>query len=528
MTTTETEITQLRAKLQAAEQQNQHLALQVTQLARMERSLVESQALMDCQVQRYQQLNDIAKKLNTTFEPLEILAIALDFVVYGLNFECCVVLAPLTTPNQPNAITFQPLLWEGYETAPLGSIIDAVWAELGIQDFMLSPAGSPLGLELDPLWGLDESIVCAIRAQSAQAPDYLIIMGNTRDRAKYFSRVVPEADYCVVLTNLLAQVSGAIEQAHLYQASQDQAITLQHTLKQLQSTQTQLIQTEKMSSLGQLVAGIAHEINNPVNFIQGNLNYAQIYTDDLLRLISEYHRANPEGNPAIQTVLDAIDFDFLQSDFPQVIASMKMGVTRIQEIVLSLRNFSRLDESEFKCVNLHQGLESTLLILQHRFRATHEHAEIKLVKQYGELPLVECAAGLVNQVFMNLISNAIDAMESASNTQPEIQIITEVVTTGIQIRIIDNGTGIPAAIQSRLFDPFFTTKPVGKGTGLGLSISYQIITEKHGGKLECYSTPGHGTEFRVWLPLSLADRPYRDSHIFADGNIGVSGTLSQS
>jgi two-component system, NtrC family, sensor kinase len=306
------------------------------------------------------------------------------------------------------------------------------------------------------------------------------------------------------LTNLLAQVSGAIEQAHLYQASRDQAITLQHTLEKLQSTQTQLIQTEKMSSLGQLVAGIAHEINNPVNFIQGNLNYAQTYSDDLLKLVATYQQAiaNPE---AVQTMLEAIDFDFLQSDFPQVITSMKMGVNRIQEIVLSLRNFSRLDESEYKSVNLHDGLESTLLILQHRFKVTHERPEIKLLKQYdATLPRIECAAGLVNQVFMNLISNAIDAMESAGVAQPEIQICTALQDHGVQIRIIDNGTGIPADIQSRLFDPFFTTKPVGKGTGLGLSISYQIITEKHGGKLECHSTPGIGTEFRVWLPLQSA------------------------
>jgi signal transduction histidine kinase len=513
-TTTETENARLRAALQQVEQQNQHLTTQVTQLARMERSLVESQALMDCQVQRYRQLNDIAKKLNTTFEPLEILAIALDFVVYGLNFECCVVLAPLDAPvdavarngnHRPTHPTFQPLLWEGYETEPLGPIISAVWDGLGAQDFVLSPAGSPLGQQMNPLWDLDESIICAIRAQSQSIPDYLIVMGNTHDRAKYFSRVVPEADYCVVLSNLLAQVSGAIEQAHLYQASRAQSTTLQRTLEKLQSTQTQLIQTEKMSSLGQLVAGIAHEINNPVNFIQGNLNYAQTYSDDLLKLVATYQQTYPAANPAIQNLLAAIDFDFLQSDFPQVISSMKMGVDRIQEIVLSLRNFSRLDESEFKSVDLHQGLASTLLILQHRFKVTHERPEIKLIKQYdAALPKIECAAGLVNQVFMNLISNAIDAMESAGVAKPEIQIWTEQQDNGIQIRIIDNGTGIPADIQSRLFDPFFTTKPVGKGTGLGLSISYQIITEKHGGKLECHSTLGVGTEFRVWLPSRSA------------------------
>ncbi len=495
------------ARLTSVAQQSQQLAQQVNQLVRVERSLIESQEQMDRQIQLYQRLNEIAKQLNTTFAPREILAIALDFLVYGLNFERCVILAPVSadeTMAGDHCQAFQPLLWEGYEDVAMLPIVrfePAFWAMVGAQDFVVSPADRAICPSLNQQLGLDEWLTGVIRTQPDSPPAYLIAVGNTAAQAKHFSRVAPNADYCVVLANLFAQVAGAIDQAQLYQASCDQAATLQITLDKLQSTQTQLIQTEKMSSLGQLVAGIAHEINNPVNFIQGNLNYAQTYSDDLLKLIATYQCAQPGESEAIQAVLAAIDFDFLQRDFPQVIRSMKMGVSRIQEIVLSLRNFSRLDESEFKPVNLHDGLESTLLILQHRFKVTHEHSAIKLVKQYGQLPLVECAAGLVNQVFMNLISNAIDAMESAGIAQPEIQIITAVDPNGVQVRIIDNGTGIPAEIQSRLFDPFFTTKPVGKGTGLGLSISYQIITEKHSGKLECHSTLGAGTEFRVWLPL---------------------------
>jgi signal transduction histidine kinase len=480
--------------------------------------MLEFQTKLDQQINQYQQLNEIAKQLKTTFAPLEILAIALDFAVYGLNFECCVILAVPAAPDDPTRPTIgQSLLWEGYDDVPIAptvTIAASFWPQLGQQDVWLNPIGSApaadlatdlaAATDLGQQLGLGEWLVGAIRPQPGDRPPYLMVLGNTTERAKLFTRVNQD-DYTVVLANLLAQVSGAIGQSQLYQASCDQATQLQLTLEKLQSTQSQLIQTEKMSSLGQLVAGIAHEINNPVNFIQGNLSYAQTYSNDLLKLINELQEPHASNPAMIEQMMTAIDFDFLQSDFPQVIRSMKMGVSRIQEIVLSLRNFSRLDESEFKSVDLHQGLASTLLILQHRFKVTHEHPEIKLTKQYDPtLPKIECAAGLVNQVFMNLISNAIDAMESAGVAQPEIQIWTAQQDNGIQIRIIDNGTGIPADIQSRLFDPFFTTKPVGKGTGLGLSISYQIITEKHGGKLECHSTPGVGTEFSVWLPLRSA------------------------
>lgn len=282
---------------------------------------------------------------------------------------------------------------------------------------------------------------------------------------------------------------------------------LQQTLEHLQHTQTQLIQSEKMSSLGQLVAGIAHEINNPVNFIAGNIGYANQYTKQLMELIALYQKHCPQAIDEIKAYEAEIDLDFIRQDFPKLLASMQMGTERIREIVLNLRNFSRLDESDLKQVNIHEGIDSTLVILKHRLKANR----IDLVKNYGDLPLVECYAGTLNQVFMNLLANAIDALEAAQNSEvnsevpprpSRIEICTRVVDGDrVLILIKDNGPGIPPAVQHRIFDPFFTTKPVGKGTGLGLSISYQIIVEKHRGSLDCKSAPGQGTEFYIEIPL---------------------------
>jgi signal transduction histidine kinase len=492
------------AALQHIEQERQQLAQQVTRLVKVERSMIEFQEKLDLQVKFYRQLNEIAKRLKTTFEPREILEIAIEFMLYDLNFERCLILNRDSTASA----AFQALLWDGYEDdfAPIDlQLSSSDWpcfdALTDGQEFVLSPIDAPIEPNLSDILGVDEFILCLVQSANS-ATQYLIVLGNTARRAKLFSRVTAESDYLVVLSNLLAQISGAIGQARLYQATRDQAETLQATISKLQTTQSQLIQTEKMSSLGQLVAGIAHEVNNPINFISGNLNYANTYTNDLFKLISAYQQSHPEASASVQTTLAEIDFDFLQTDFPQVISSMQIGANRIQEIVLSLRNFSRMDESEFKDVNIHEGIDSTLLILQHRLKASHERPMINLVKQYAELPLIKCAAGLVNQVFMNLISNAIDAMEGTDQRSPEIQICTAMENDGILIKIIDNGPGIPEHLRHRLFDPFFTTKPVGKGTGLGLSISYQIITEKHTGKLECHSTIGLGTGFWIWLPLN--------------------------
>ncbi|WP_094671456.1 CHASE domain-containing protein [Hydrocoleum sp. CS-953] len=285
---------------------------------------------------------------------------------------------------------------------------------------------------------------------------------------------------------------------------------LEELLQELHQTQLQLVQTEKMSSLGRLVAGVAHEINNPVSFISGNVEYANHHFQDLFDLIYLYQTQYPTPAPEIEAAIEDIDLDFIAEDLPKLLKSMKVGSERLREIVLSLRNFSRLDESTVKEVDIHTGLESTLMILAHRIKSQPHRPELQVTKDYGNLPLIECYAGQLNQVFMNILANAIDALEDAieegklKERSPMISIKTaQVDTEWITIQITDNGPGIKTDIQTRLFDPFFTTKPVGKGTGLGLSISYQIICEKHGGYLLCSSEEGNGTEFIIKLPIAM-------------------------
>ncbi|MEM9543481.1 MAG: ATP-binding protein [Cyanobacteria bacterium P01_E01_bin.42] len=285
---------------------------------------------------------------------------------------------------------------------------------------------------------------------------------------------------------------------------------LSETLKKLQNTQLQLVQTEKMSGLGQLVAGIAHEVNNPVNFIYGNLNHAEQYAKSLLDLILLYQQYYPNPDREIEAELEDLDIGFIQEDFPKLLESMKMGSLRVREIVTSLRNFSRLDEAHFKEANIHEGVDNTLVILQNQIKAKPKSREIKIIKNYGELPLVHCYPAQLNQVFMNLLNNAIDALDcfrqSDSDRQPEIAIVTEYLPQPqgendlVSIRIADNGAGIPDEYKQRIFDPFFTTKPIGQGTGLGLSISYQIIVETHQGILKCFSTEEKGTIFQIEIP----------------------------
>jgi signal transduction histidine kinase len=332
-------------------------------------------------------------------------------------------------------------------------------------------------------------------AQSANSNENLgkfHIFGQRQDEVGILARALDQ------MTTHLGENLAIVQTSE--QRLKQQTLELETTLKELGYAQSQLVQQEKMSSLGQLVAGIAHEINNPINFIYGNLKHTDAYIQDLLQLITLYQTEYPQGNPRMAAALAEIDWGFVSQDLPKTLQSMKMGADRVKQIVLSLRTFSRMDEAEYKLADINLGIESSLTILNHQLKK----ADIEVQCNFGQLPTVECFAGELNQVVMNLLTNAIDALVSTPN--PRITLTTRLTPNDqIEITVADNGPGIPAEIQSRLFDPFFTTKEVGKGTGMGLAISYQIIVDRHGGQLTCQSEIGQGTQFVILIPKHQAN-----------------------
>lgn len=301
----------------------------------------------------------------------------------------------------------------------------------------------------------------------------------------------------------------------LEQRVQERTAELTQSLQQLQNTQLQLIQSEKMSTLGQLIAGIGHEINNPIGFISGNCSHIEEYVKDLLRLVNLQQQKLPHPDPEIEELVEEIDLEYLVEDLPKILGSMDQGIGRLKDISLSLRTFARSDISSMVEFQIHEGIDSTLMLLKHRLKDQGERSVIEVVKQYGELPPIICYPGQLNQVFMNIIANAIDAFDDLYQNRSVEEIAaasphTITIATSIQheqqtvtICIEDNALGMPPEVQARVFEPSFTTKPVGKGTGLGLAISYQIIIDKHNGQINCSSTSGQGTKFIITLATSV-------------------------
>jgi PAS domain S-box-containing protein len=492
----------------------------------------------------------LAHQIHNSLDLDTILNTAVTEIQSWLKVDCCHLLWYTNEPDRPIlSVTHEArnpglpsLMGENLppHLEPLAEIIRNQ-KTLRIDDLSETPYvnGETRGSEAAALltllshWGITAGLLLPLKTHTGQLG--VIACSHYNGPRQWSDREVE------LLQAVVDQIAIAIEQAELLAnnraatlAAQTQADHLKLALKNLQQTETWLIQTEKMSGLGQMVAGVAHEINNPVSFITGNLSHATNYIQDLLDLINYYQQYYPNPAPEIKEFIEEIDLEFLIEDLPKILSSMKIGADRIHEIVLSLRNFSRLDDVQMKPLNIHEGIDNTLLILHNRLKPKGKHPGITVIKEYGDVPPVVGYTGQLNQVFMNIISNAIDALEcwSAEQAQqrwsgkgqeggerqnqtdalssdhpvppsPTIWINTEILDGNhVVIRIRDNGPGMQPSVVRRLFDPFFTTKPLGKGTGLGLSISHQIVVEKHGGVLQCYSEPGQGAEFWIQIPIS--------------------------
>lgn len=418
----------------------------------------------------------------------------------------------LIIDDQPNNLRLlnNILNDHGYE---VGSAISGKMAFKSMQSFL--PDLLLLDVNMPDINGYE---VCQNIKSNPQTTDIPVIfisaLGDVFDKVRAFK--VGGTDYITKpfeVEEVVARIETQLRNIRLQNQlklsetkEREKAQQLAQALKRIQDAQYQF-HSEKMSSLGRLVAGVAHEINNPICFIEGNLHHAEKYTQDLLKLVKLYQQALSNSIEINLEEIEGIDVGFIKSDLPKLLNSMKVGTERISEIVKSLRKFSRIDEAKIKLVDIHESIDTTLVILQPRLKAFDKYPTIQVIRKYDDLPLIECYCGLLNQVFMKILSNAIDALESQLSSR-EIIISTSFEngdnpysTPSIIIRIADNGCGIIPIVQQKIFDPFFTTKPIGKGTGLGLSISYQIVVEKHGGQISCVSEPGKGTEFTIEIPV---------------------------
>jgi PAS domain S-box-containing protein len=468
------------------------------------------QAMRDYALQQAM-LNQLSNQIRYSLDLNAVITIAIESIRSMLNIDACgfAWYQPKTTPPtwhliQEAKVAGQPSSLGIYPVSVVGNLEQLL---MGQDIFYVDDATTctdPTHREFLATIGCQSEMMLSIQTQSEHIGVIICTHHSSQRRWR-----PDELDLLKAISNPLAI---AIDQAALYADSQMKGIELQQTLRELQHTQSQIVQSEKMSSLGQLVAGIAHEINNPVNFIHGNVAHAQGYAQDLLELIELYRHTYPDPGQSIRDKINHIDLPFVQEDLLKSLRSMQVGTIRIREIVSSLRIFSRLDEADIKPVDIHEGIDSTLMILQSRIKAAAKGAGINIVKDYGPLPAIECFAGQLNQVFMNILANAIDALEECDRHRSATQ-IAEVPSqicisteldgdTHVLIRIADSGGGIPKDIQARIFDPFFTTKAVGKGTGMGMSISYQIVTDRHRGQLLCHSILGQGTEFVVRIPVT--------------------------
>ncbi|QLE41963.1 GAF domain-containing protein [Nostoc sp. C052] len=400
------------------------------------------------------------------------------------------------------------------EIVPAMSTTGYTYASNYLQEIQDGDFANSKTLVIKDIYSTDDSIPDLALIELMEAKAYMIVPIFQGEKLwgllAAYQNIKPrdwQEDEVDLLMQIGTQLGVGLQQAELLEQTQRQKEEITQTLKELQHTQSQLIQSEKMAGLGQLVAGVAHEINNPISFIYGNITYVTEHAENLLKLLHLYQKQYPKTTEEIQKQVAALDLDFISDDLPKILISMKIGADRISQLVLSLRSFSRLDETGMKPVDIHEGIDSTLLILQHRLQPETNSFVIEVVKQYGELPPVVCYAAQMNQVFMNILNNAIDALENSATSRkkiqnPKIWIRTEVIEENtILIWIADNGCGIPERMRSRIFEPFFTTKQPGQGTGLGLSISYQIIVEKHGGNIKCVSEAGKGCEFWIEIPI---------------------------